>query len=388
MTVVNVDGGPGAPSDASGSGETDLDVEQSGALAPGANVIVYQAPNSDPGFADAFFTAASENTADSVSTSWGEAETLLRASVASGTETPAYVAAFDEAFLELAAQGQSGFDAAGDAGAYDDSDELGTTNLDVDTPADSPFMTAAGGTTLPWTGQLTGPDGTVTVTVPHERTWGWDYLWQPIASVTGSSLLDAAEANIAGTGGGFSVLEPTPSYQQGVSGTHNFHAVQYLTPTNFQTVAPGLVEPTAWTINPTPGVSQGQGSGRAVPDLATNADPNSGYLLYEPSFAGVNEPVLQGRLGRHQLQRPAAERLDGGHRLLPGTPGRALEPIHLRLCRRLPLPVHPAAGKWHRQRQPLLHRQPRSAVQRGERPRPPQHEQAGGGLRQLRLTGP
>jgi kumamolisin len=67
VTVVNVDGGPGAPSDASGSGETDLDVEQSGALAPGANVIVYQAPNSDPGFADAFFTAASKNTADTPS---------------------------------------------------------------------------------------------------------------------------------------------------------------------------------------------------------------------------------------------------------------------------------------------------------------------------------
>ncbi len=52
VTVDNVDGGPGAPSDAAGTGETDLDVEQSGGLAPGANVIVYQAPNSDPGFID------------------------------------------------------------------------------------------------------------------------------------------------------------------------------------------------------------------------------------------------------------------------------------------------------------------------------------------------
>jgi subtilase family serine protease len=304
VTVVNVDGGPGAPSDASGSGETDLDVEQSGALAPGANVIVYQAPNSDPGFADAFFTAASENTADTVSTSWGESETVVRAAVAAGAETPAYVAAFDEAFLELAIQGQSGFDAAGDGGAYDDFYELGTTSLSVDTPADSPFMTAAGGTTLPWTGQLTGPDGTVTVTVPHERTWGWDYLWQPIASITGDSILDTVEANAAGTGGGFSVLEPTPSYQQGVSGTHNFHAVQYLTPTDFQTIAPGVTEPTAWTFNPTPGVSQGQGSGRAVPDLGTNADPESGYLLYEPSFAGVGQPVLQGGWGGTSFSAP------------------------------------------------------------------------------------
>jgi len=304
VTVVNVDGGPGAPSDASGSGETDLDVEQSGGLAPGANVIVYQAPNSDPGFADAFFTAASENTADTVSTSWGESETVVRAAVAAGAETPAYVAAFDEAFLELAIQGQSGFDAAGDGGAYDDFYELGTTSLSVDTPADSPFMTAAGGTTLPWTGQLTGPDGTVTVTVPHERTWGWDYLWQPIASITGDSILDTVEANAAGTGGGFSVLEPTPSYQQGVPGTHNFHAVQYLTPTDFQAIAPGVTEPTAWTFNPTPGVSQGQGSGRAVPDLATNADPESGYLLYEPSFAGAGQPVLQGGWGGTSFSAP------------------------------------------------------------------------------------
>jgi kumamolisin len=304
VSVVNVDGGPGAPSDASGSGETDLDVEQSGALASGANVIVYQAPNSDPGFADAFFTAASKNTADTVSTSWGESETVIRAGVASGTEPPAYVAAFDEAFLELAAQGQSGFDAAGDGGAYDDFYELGTTSLSVDNPADSPFMTAAGGTTLPWTGQLTGPDGTVTVTVPDQRAWGWDYLWQPMSSITGTSILDTVEANAAGTGGGFSVLEPTPSYQRGVPGTQNFHAVQYLTPTDFQTIAPGLVEPTAWTFNPTPGVSQGRGSGRAVPDLATNADPESGYLLYEPSFAGVGQPVLQGGWGGTSFSAP------------------------------------------------------------------------------------
>jgi subtilase family serine protease len=259
VTVDNIDGGPGAPSDASGSGETDLDVEQSGALAPGANVIVYQAPNSDPGFADAVFTAASQNTADSVSTSWGESEVVVQAAIASGAETPAYVAAFDEAFLELGIQGQSGFDSAGDAGAYDDSDELGTTGLVVDTPADSPFMTAAGGTTVPWTGQLTGTAGTATVTVPHERTWGWDYLWQAIATTTGTSLVDAAEANIGGTGGGFSSIEPTPSYQQGVSGTHNFHGVEYLTPTDFQEIAPGLKEPTAWNFNP--------GNGLGLPNM-------------------------------------------------------------------------------------------------------------------------
>ena len=41
VEVINVDGGPGAPSDLSGSFETTLDVEQSGGIAPGAKIIVY-----------------------------------------------------------------------------------------------------------------------------------------------------------------------------------------------------------------------------------------------------------------------------------------------------------------------------------------------------------
>jgi kumamolisin len=297
LTVQNIDGGPGAPSDASGSGETDLDVEQSGGVARGANVIVYQAPNTDYGFADAFFTAASQNTADTVSTSWGDSESYIAATILSGQESPAFIQAFDEAFLEMAIQGQSGFDAAGDAGAYDASSDLGTTNLSVDTPADSPYMTAGGGTTLPWTGTLTGPDGSATVTVSQQRTWGWDYLWPAIAQVTGVSEATAAVANIGGGGGGFSVVEPTPSYQQGVSGTNLFHAVQYLTPTDYQTIVDGLVLPKAWSFNPAPSVTSGSGTGRNVPDVSVDADPYTGYLLYEPSFAGVNEPVLQGGWG-------------------------------------------------------------------------------------------
>ncbi|MFY9927870.1 MAG: S53 family peptidase, partial [Streptosporangiaceae bacterium] len=295
---------PGAPSDAAGSGETDLDIEQSGAVAPGANVILYQAPNTDPGFADAFFTAASQNVAGSVSASWGESETYLESLILAGQEAATYQAAFDEAFLEFAVQGQSGFLASGDAGAYDASGDLGTTNLSVDTSSDSPYITAAGGTTLPWTGTVTGPDGSATVTVKTQRAWGWDYLWPAIAKVNGESELAAAKANIGGDGGGFSQIEPTPAYQQGVAGTHNFHAVQYLTPIDYATVAPGLVEPTDWTLDPTPPVSSGSGNGRAMPDVSTDADPYSGYLLYEPSFAGVGQPVLQGGWGGTSFVSP------------------------------------------------------------------------------------
>lgn len=306
VTVENVDGGPGAPSNASGTGETDLDVEQSGGVAPGANIIVYQAPNSDPGFIDAFFTAASQNIADSVSASWGASETVVAAAVAAGQETPAYEAAFDEAFLEMADQGQSTFAAAGDAGAYDASADLGSTNLSVDTPGDSPYITSAGGTTLPWTGKISGPKATVKVTVPDQRAWGWDYLWKPIATATGTSLASTAESNVVGGGGGFSVVEPEPSYQQEVSGTSNYDGVQYLTPTDYKTVVPGtnFVEPTEWSFDATPPVVTGGGSGRVEPDLSADADPYSGYLLYEPSAVAAGQPALEPGWGGTSFVAP------------------------------------------------------------------------------------
>jgi kumamolisin len=289
LTVDNVDGGPGAPSADSGSSETDLDIEQSGALAPGANVIDYQAPNTDYGFADAFFTAASQNIASGVSASWGESETVIDAAVRSGEETAGYIQAFDEAFLEMAAQGQSAFTSSADAGAYTASEDLGTTNLSADNPADSPFITAAGGTGLPGTTFLSGPDGTATATTTANRIWGWDYLWAPIAQVSGESLADVAESFVVGGGGGYSTVEPEPIYQREVSGTSDFHAVEYLTPTDFVQQAPGLTEPTEWNFNPTPSVSFGFGSGRAVPDLATDADPQTGYLIYSASVGGLSE---------------------------------------------------------------------------------------------------
>jgi subtilase family serine protease len=306
LTVDNVDGGPGAPSDASGSGETDLDVEQSGALAPGANVIVYQAPNTDFGFADAFFDAASANVASTVSSSWGESETYLQASVAAGLESPGYAAAFDEAYLEMAAQGQSGFVSSGDEGAYTATGDLGTTNLSADNPADSPYITAAGGTTLPWSGTLTAASGaSATVDVPSQRTWGWDYLWQPVATLADESLTASAESQVVGSGGGFSAIEQRPSYQYDVPGIGEYHAVKYLTPTDYTTVTgTNLVEPTDWSFNPTPRVSSGYSSGRAIPDLSTDADPYSGYLLYEPSAVAVGEPALQGGWGGTSFVAP------------------------------------------------------------------------------------
>jgi kumamolisin len=55
----------------------------------------------------------------------------------------------------------------------------------------------------------------------------------------------------------------------------------------------GLHLPTQWNFDPTPAVSHGQGTGRGLPDLATDANPFTGYLLYDP----LASPALQGGWG-------------------------------------------------------------------------------------------
>ncbi len=287
ISLVNVDGGAGPVSYAAGSSETALDVEQSGALAPQADIVVYQAPNTDYGFVDGFFDAASQNRADSVSASWGESETAIEAAVKTGTESPAYAVSFDEAFLELAAQGQSAFVSAGDYGAYTAAEDIGTTNLAAGNPDSSPWVTSAGGTTLAGTIPLTA---TVSAHITAERTWGWDWLWpyyhlftNPSTGKPYTSEAPFAESEPIGGGGGFSIYEPTPAYQQLVPSAHHFSAVQYLKPIDYQQVD-GLTLPTKWAFTAHPAVTTGSGSGRATPDVSADADPFTGYLLYFSKF--------------------------------------------------------------------------------------------------------
>jgi subtilase family serine protease len=292
LTLAPVDGGSPGPSAAAGSDETDLDVEQSGAIAPGAKVRVYEAPNSDVGFADAFFAAASDNIADTVSTSWGESEPFLTDAIASHTEPATYQAVFDEAMLELSAQGQSNFTASGDYGAYEGAGDLGATNLSQLLPATSPYTTAAGGTTLPGTQtypkqNLAGKriSGSESVTIPRERAWGWDYLWPLYGALPEKSEAAAATDPfwVGGGGGGYSVIEPRPGYQQGVSA---YNARNYLTPTSFVHLAAGIV-PLSWSFTALPRLISGsQPSGRAVPDVSTDADPYTGYAVYDPKVLG------------------------------------------------------------------------------------------------------
>ena len=62
MTAVSVDGGTNSPgTDPNADGEVMLDIEVLGAVAPGAKIVVYFAPNTDQGFIDALSTAVHDS---------------------------------------------------------------------------------------------------------------------------------------------------------------------------------------------------------------------------------------------------------------------------------------------------------------------------------------
>ena len=280
IRIVPIDGGSGPPSDASGSDETTLDVEQSGGIAPAANMIVYEAPNTEQGFVDAFATAFDSNTADTVSTSWGEWEYLDDTSTAVDPFTGRTVnalKAFNDLFTQAALQGQSMYAAAGDAGAYDANDPASiypvpdfTKTLSVDSPASQPYVTAAGATTLPGTQTFGLPNGqTYSLTLPVEQTWGWDYL-DKLCALLGTP--DPVECGIfpAGGGGGVSVFMPRPFYQYFVPGIINSPSGQALFDETQK--PPQLIFKLPANF-----------AGRNVPDISLNGDPDTGYVIWYTS---------------------------------------------------------------------------------------------------------
>ena len=276
LSIVEIDGGPGAPIDASDSGETTLDVEQSGGLAPGAHIIVYQAPNTNQGLVDAFAASIEDNRAESISTSWGQWEffdNLANAPVSDAFtgETVSTLRATHELLLLAALQGQSLFAATGDSGAYDLVGQVGpglSTPLSVDYPSSDPAITAVGGTTLPGTQTFATSSGTLAINLPTERVWGWDYL-EPLCNAAGLTPM-ACGIYPSGGGGGVSVFFPMPFYQFGLPGTQRSQAGQALID---ETTTP----PTAIFDLP------GNFAGRNLPDVSFNADSQTGYTVFYTS---------------------------------------------------------------------------------------------------------
>ena len=176
VTSVSVDNGVNQPGvDQNSDGEVMLDIEVAGAVAPGARIVVYFAPNTDQGFHDAIATAVHDtvNNPSVISISWGGPED-------SWTQQSAQ--AMLQAVTDAAAVGVTVTAAAGDDGA---TDGVADKKLHVDLPACLPPVLACGGTRLNTSG------GVLTSEV----------VWNELANQEGA------------TGGGVSKIFPLPSYQ-------------------------------------------------------------------------------------------------------------------------------------------------------------------------------
>ncbi|MGH2868951.1 MAG: protease pro-enzyme activation domain-containing protein [Solirubrobacteraceae bacterium] len=230
LSYVPVDGGAGS---GVGSGEAALDIENLIGLAPAANVIVYTGPNSNSGSPgsgpyDTFSAIINQDRAQVVSVSWGECEAQLGVSDARAENT---------LFEQAAAQGQTIVAASGDSGSEDCNagGGLPQTQLAVDDPSSQPLVMGVGGTTLSSLGPRPG-----------------ESVWNDGGNVAGSLLQPGAG------GGGISGLWTMPGGQFNASLGLNVLAAGA---NGAQCGAPG-------------------GYCRQVPDVAADANPATGYVIY------------------------------------------------------------------------------------------------------------
>jgi kumamolisin len=247
IVAVSVAGGLNAPSSIPGGGnsadiEVMLDIEVVGSIAPAAQIVVYFAPNTTDGWLRAISTATNDSFHNPtvISISWGGPE---------DTWTRSALRAMNFEFAFAALRGITICAAAGDNGYTDGSPGI---TAHVDFPASSPWVLACGGTSLQTS------DGSIS----SEAVWN-----------DGPNQANPSSA----TGGGVSAFFPLdpqtrePAYE----------------PAYYQKNAHVPV-----SVNPP------NKAGRGVPDVAGDADPNTGYRV---RVDGVNlwevPPPLGGSIG-------------------------------------------------------------------------------------------
>ncbi len=232
-------------------GEETLDVEAVHAVAPAADVTYVGAASCGDGdLLDALGKVVDNHLADIVSNSWGDVES---------NETPDVAAAYDQIFQLGAVQGIGFYFSSGD-----DGDEVASSGTkQVDSPANSAWVTAVGGTSL-----AVGKDDTYL----WETGWGTD---KADLSADGRSWTGFPGAFTSGAGGGTSRTVAEPSYQRGV-------------------VPDALAK------------ANGADGNRVVPDIAAIADPNTGFLVGQTQSSpdGKKQAYSEYRIGGTSLAAP------------------------------------------------------------------------------------
>ncbi|MEH0579702.1 S53 family peptidase [Streptomyces sp. B21-108] len=231
-------------------GEETLDVEAVHAVAPDANVTyVGGASCLDDDLLDSLSKVVDNHLADIVSNSWGDIE---------ANQTPDLAAAYDQVFQFGAVEGIGFYFSSGDNG-----DEVANTGTkQVDTPANSAWVTAVGGTSL---------------AVGKGDKYLWETGWgteKASLSADGKSWTNFPGAFTSGAGGGTSKTVAEPFYQKGV-------------------VPDALAK------------ANNAAGNRVVPDIAAIADPNTGFKVGQTqTFPDGSEQYSEYRIGGTSLAAP------------------------------------------------------------------------------------
>jgi pseudomonalisin len=259
-SVILVNTNPGLV--AGDQDESTLDVEWSGAVAPGATVkfVVAASTATTDGIDLSAQYVVNHATAQVMSTSYGSCEQDM------GTTELAF---YNSLWQQAASEGISSFVSSGDAGAagcYGGSTSS-ASGTGVNGLCSSPYSTCVGGTefhegsnTSYWSSTNGVGDGSALSYIPEE-------VWNESGTNGGSGLW--------ASGGGSSLHYSQPAWQKGLSGV---------------------------------GAANGM---RAVPDVAMSASAHDGYIIVEngsayvmagtsaasPSLAGVMALVVQGKGG-------------------------------------------------------------------------------------------
>ncbi len=234
-------------------GEETLDVEAVHAMAPGAKILYVGASDCLSGLDDAWASTIDNHLANVITNSWTDGTDDINLL---GT---AYVAFYQQFSLEAALTGITVNFSAGDSGDH----TAGGTDLaakTVEFPADLPYVTGVGGTSV-----LIGSHG----------QWLDEYGWQnAYSTLTNGAWTPAPPGTYSsGGGGGTSQLFTQPFYQVGK-------------------VPASISE------------YYGSTPMRAVPDIAMDADPNTGFEVGETQVFPDGTYWDQYRIGGTSLSSP------------------------------------------------------------------------------------
>ncbi|AGZ41905.1 S53 family peptidase [Actinoplanes friuliensis] len=231
-------------------GEETLDVEAVHAMAPGANVVYVGGSDCVTGLDEAWAETIDNHVADIITNSWGNATDDIELL---GEDVVAFYQQFS---LEAALTGITVDFSSGDSG---DQTSGGTdvASKTVDFPADLPYVTGVGGTS-------------VGIDKHSKRVWehGWQSAYQTLENgVWGPS------AYVSGGGGGTSVIFAQPFYQRGK--------------------VPAAISK---YFGSTPA--------RAVPDISMPGDPNTGFRVGQTQEFPDGTYYDEYRIGGTSLASP------------------------------------------------------------------------------------